>query len=214
MRSNHQGGNARAAGILIALAFAAVSSAPPAAAASRYDPDWPCQQIRVPEMSPAAVWSGPPIEGLAGAWMTDPEAAEIAAKLAARRTPLEEAQTLIDAFADRAGSERKARLTLVFAGVFDGLSRQRDEVMAGLTRIAHRQSTFAGGIRAENHDFLDLRDKPDADPATLKQMSDKLDWDLRIYDDRRKSISYACEVPTLIEQRVFAIARMIQAKFD
>jgi hypothetical protein len=200
--------------MLIAVALAASSLALPAAAASRYDPDWPCQQIRVPEMSPAAVWSGPPIEGLAGTWKDDPETADIVAKLAARRTPLEEAQTLIDAFSERTGSERKARLTLVFAGVFDGLNQQRDEVMAGLTRIAHRQNALTGGIRAENHDFLDLRDKPDADPAKLKQMSDKLDWDLRIYDDRRKSISYACEVPTLIEQRVFAIARMIQAKFD
>jgi hypothetical protein len=102
----------------------------------------------------------------------------------------------------------------VFAGVFDELNRQREEVIGGLARIAHRQAEFANEIRIENHDFLDLRDKPDGDPAKLKELGDKLDWDTRIFEDRSRSISYACEVPVLIEQRIFAIARMIEAKLE
>jgi hypothetical protein len=37
---------------------------------------------------------------------------------------------------------------------------------------------------------------------------------MRLFEERRRSIGFACEVPTLIEQRVFAIARMIEAKLD
>jgi hypothetical protein len=186
----------------------------PGAGASRYDPDWPCQQIKVPTISLAAVWSGPSLDGLSGQWSGDPDVAELVARLAARRTPLEEAQQLIDAFSDKAGAEKRSRLLLVYAGVFEELDRQRSQVVGGLVRVAHRQAEFANQIRAENHDFLDLRDKPDADPAKLKELNSKLDWDMRLFEERRRSIGFACEVPTLIEQRVFAIARMIEAKLD
>ncbi|MFI5013515.1 MAG: hypothetical protein ACHQAY_14325 [Hyphomicrobiales bacterium] len=199
---------------LTALVIAACAFPAPSTAATRYDPDWPCQQIRVPTISLPAVWSGPSLDGFTDQWSADPNVADLVAKLAARRTPLDEAQKLIDTFSEGAGASKNARLLLVFAGVFDGLNRQRDEVMSGLGRAARRQSEFATQIRAENHDFLDLRDKPDTDPAKLKDLGDKLDWDLRIFEDRRRSIGFACEVPVLIEQRLFAIARMIEAKLD
>ena len=183
-------------------------------AAARYDPDWPCQQIKVPTISLPAVWSGPSIEGLSGKWTDDSEIAELVARLAARRTPLEEAQRLIEAFSDKAGTDKRSRLLLLFAGVFEELNRQRDEVMGGLTRVAHRQAKFADEIRAENHDFLELRAKPDGDQAKLNELNEKITWDLRVYDDRQRSIGYACDVPTVIEQRLFAIGRMIEAKLD
>jgi hypothetical protein len=204
---------ARLAGAL-GFAIAACAFAAPSAAATRYDPDWPCQQIKVPTISLAAVWSGPSLDGLAGEGSGDPDIADLVGKLAARRTPLDDAQKLIDAFGEKAGANKRSRLLGVFAGVFKALNRQRDEVISGLVRVARRQSEFANQIRAENHDFLDLRDKPETDPAKLKELSDKLDWEMRIFDDRRRSIGYACEVPVLIEQRIFAIARMIEAKLD
>ena len=41
-----------------------------------------------------------------------------------------------------------------------------------------------------------------------------IDWDTRIFEERRKTISYACEVPVLIEQRLFALARAIQHSME
>jgi len=35
-----------------------------------------------------------------------------------------------------------------------------------------------------------------------------------LIDDRRKSVRYACEVPTLIEKRLFALARTIRQEMD
>jgi len=198
----------------LALAIAICGLPERGAAATRYDPDWPCQQIKVPSISLAAIWSGPALDGLADQWQGDPDVADLVAKLAARRTPLDDVQKLIDAFGEKAGADRRKRLLLVFAGLFQELNRQRDELMSGLARVARRQSAFASQIRAENHDFLELRGKPDSDPAKLKELSDKLDWDMRIFDDRRRSIGFACEVPVLIEQRIFAIARMIEAKLE
>ena len=41
-------------------------------------------------------------------------------------------------------------------------------------------------------------------------LASQVEWSTRIYEDRRKSIRYVCEVPTLIEQRVFALGRAIK----
>ena len=67
------------------------------AADPRY-PDWPCNQIKVPEISVAAVWAGPPIDDVDKAWEQDPAIRELVARLAARRTPLADAEKTISDF--------------------------------------------------------------------------------------------------------------------
>jgi hypothetical protein len=58
-------------------------------------PDWPCNQIKVPEISVAAVWAGPSIDDVGNTWEEDAAIKELVARLAARRTPLDEAQKAI-----------------------------------------------------------------------------------------------------------------------
>src|SRR3546814_20005015 len=66
------------------------------AAASSQDPDWPCSQRLVPRIVAAQVWAGP--EPDAAAWNDDREIARLGARLAARRTPNEETEKLVEAF--------------------------------------------------------------------------------------------------------------------
>ena len=42
----------------------------------------------------------------------------------------------------------------------------------------------------------------------------RVEWDTRIFDERSKTIGYVCEVPVLIEQRLFALARAIQQALE
>ena len=42
----------------------------------------------------------------------------------------------------------------------------------------------------------------------------EVEWSTRIFEDRRKTIRYVCEVPTIIEQRVFTLARAIQKALE
>src|SRR5215471_17364701 len=58
-------------------------------------PDWPCNQIKVPEISIAAVWTGPSIDDVGNAWEEDATIRDLVARLAARRTPLDDAQKAI-----------------------------------------------------------------------------------------------------------------------
>ena len=57
------------------------------AADPRY-PDWPCVQAKVPEISVAAVWTGPSLDDVQDKWKDDARISAMVAKLAARQSPL------------------------------------------------------------------------------------------------------------------------------
>src|SRR5215471_18223098 len=72
-------------------------------------PDWPCNQVKVPEISVAAVWAGPAVDDVGNAWEEDPALKDLVARLAARRTPLLDAQKAISAVITGTESERQKR---------------------------------------------------------------------------------------------------------
>ena len=74
------------------MLIAAIAAPGAAVAADPRYPDWPCAQIKVPEISIAAVWAGPPIDDVGSAWEDDPAIRNLVAQLAARRTPLADAE--------------------------------------------------------------------------------------------------------------------------
>jgi hypothetical protein len=195
------------------LAVAMTSAMPASAADPRY-PDWPCAQIKVPEISLAAVWSGPSIEGIGNAWQKDPKVSELVTQLAARRTPLEEAEKQVTAFITGDPRERQEKAKLLFAGLFNTLNRERGEVMNGIERYFRKQKEFAAKIRDDTQKMRDLQDAPSPDQAKVDEMGGQLEWETRIFDERRHTISYVCEVPVLIERRLFALGRTIQQALE
>jgi hypothetical protein len=179
------------------------------AADPRY-PDWPCVQAKVPELSIAAVWDGPSIEHAQKVWQDDPTIGSLVARLAARRIPINEAQKNIEDFLAAAGAEKAEKGVLLFAGLFETLNHQRTAVMNGLERLQRRQKELADRIKAEVASVRELQDKSEQDQAKIDELNSGIEWSTRIYDDRRKSVSYACEVPVIIERRLFALGRTIR----
>lgn len=179
------------------------------AADPRY-PDWPCNQIKVPELSAAAVWAGPPIDDVGDAWQNDPTIRDLVARVAARRTSLDEAdKATADYFASITG-DKQAKAKLLFAGIFATLNRERTVVMNGIERFARRQKQSAERIRAEVSEMRALQDTPNRDEAKVEELSNTINWDTRVFQDQHRTIGYVCEVPTIIEQRLGALARTIQ----
>jgi hypothetical protein len=198
------------------LLLACIALAPAGRAADPRNPDWPCVQVKVPEMSPAAVWGGPPIDDVGRQWEDDAAVRDLVARLAARRIPLEEAQKLATEFlaASRSGAARQQRARLVFAGLFDTLNRVRSEVINGIERYTRRQREFAERVRGKILQLRTLQDQPNADPKEVEDLSEQVQWDTRIFEDRRRTIDAVCEVPTIIEQRLFALGRTIQEAME
>ena len=46
------------------------------------------------------------------------------------------------------------------------------------------------------------------------ELEEQILWDSRIYDERERSLTYICEQPVLLEQRIFALAREIMNHLD
>jgi len=174
-------------------------------------PDWPCVQRKVPTISAGAVWSGPDLDAAAENWGKDFEAAALAQKLASRRTSLDEADQLIEAFAKNAGGDKAQRLTRVFAGVLELVNTERDRVLHGIERYARGQRRLADRVRDESDRISAVKDSPGAEvTGEGRALESQFAWDKRIFEERSQALSYVCETPVLLEQRLFEVARRIQ----
>ena len=182
------------------------------AADPRY-PDWPCTQAKVPEISVAAVWAGSPLDDVSGKWKDDGKVSALVAKLAARRTPLEEAQKAITEYLNGA-ADKTATGKLLFAGLFESLNAQRSQVMNGLERVTRKQREAADKIRSDTLALQALQGETPPNQAKIDELSNQLIWQTRIFEDRRNVIKFVCEVPTAIDQRLFALARTIQQEIE
>ncbi len=203
----------RPAAALALLLWMIVPGATALAADPRY-PDWPCNQIKVPELSAAAVWTGPSIDDVGDAWEQDPQIKDLVARIAARRTPIEEAEKAVASFLAADGGDKQTKAKLLFAGVFTALNRERSVVMSGIERFSHRQQQMAERIRAEAGQMRELQDTPGRDEAKVDALTNAINWDTRVFEDQRRAIGYVCEVPTVIEQRLGALARAIQQSIE
>jgi hypothetical protein len=199
--------------LLVVMAIALASPGRALAADPRY-PDWPCNQIKVPEMSVAAVWAGPPIDDVESIWEQDPAVRNLVAQLAARRTPLEDAEKIISGTITGDPAERQRKAKLIFAGLFKALSHERSEVMTGIERFSRKQREFADQVRSTILQLRELQNTPGHDQTKVDELIGHVEWDTRIFDERSKTIGYVCEVPVLIEQRLFALARAIQQSLE
>lgn len=195
----------------MALLFPAASFAQPPGAR---DPDWPCQQIKVPELSMAAVWSGPPVDPNDTTWRDDAAVSGLVEQLAPRRVPMERAQALLHDFAQHAGEQKNKELLQVLGGLFSVLGQERDSVIAGLDRFGGRQKELATQIRKDNEKLREMQKDTASDPNALQQMTQQVTWQVEVFQDRRQALSYACDVPGKIEQRLFALAHQIQAELN
>jgi hypothetical protein len=142
--------------------------------------------------------------------------ASLVPKLVSRRTSLEETTKLIDEFAAKAGAD-KARLTTLFGAVFSEINTLRSDIIKGIERLSVGQRRRADGIRETRQQIETLtakKEKAAADQARLAELEESLKWQLRIYEDRESSLTYICETPVILEQRVFAIGRDIQSKLN
>ncbi len=184
-------------------------------AADSQDPDWPCIQRKVPEISAGMVWAGPPADGLEDEWRAEPEVAALAQRIAARSTAVEDGRTAIQTFAEGQTADKDRKLTLLFAATLAAVNAERGSIIDGIQRYARRQAKLAERIQGQIKELNQLADDgTEQQTAKRRELEEKHLWDTRIYEERERSLSYICEQPVLLEQRVFALAREIMNHLD
>lgn len=127
---------------------------------------------------------------------------------------MEKAQKMAEAFITGTPAEKKHKATLLFAGVFSILDGERNQVMAGVERFSHRQQDLRDQLRNDLTKLRTHQDRPNPDPKEIDKLGQQVAWDTKVFDDRRQTIRYVCDVPATIEHRLFSLARAIQQKLD
>jgi len=184
-----------------------------ALAAGGTDPDWPCIQVKVPTLSLGMMWGGPIPDDGDTLWKDDPEIRRLARQLAIRRTPLDQAADLIESYAAKLDpSLRDRSLAGLMVAVLRDINRERDRVMAGITRFTRKQQKLADAVRetrTQLSDVLAIAAPSETEDAKRRELEDALLWQTRIHDDREHTLKFVCESPVLLEQRAFELAREI-----
>ena len=162
----------------------------------------------------SAVWAGPALDDAETKWKDDAKISALVSKLAARKTPMDEVEKSVKEFLAGSASDKTANAKLLFAGLFDTLNAQRSQVMNGLERVSRKQRDAADKIRDETIQLQALQGATPRDEAKVEALSNELIWKTRIFEDRHKVVRFVCEVPTAIDQRLFALGRVIQQEME
>jgi hypothetical protein len=156
------------------------------------------------------VWSGPALDAQQNDWRQDQQVVDLVQATVQRRMSIEQAQAEIRAFAARAGEQKQPQLLQLLAGLFSTLNDERTAVIAGLDRFGVRQKVLAAELRNDNAKLRAMQADSSSAPNDVNQMTQRLTWEAQVFQDRRQALSYACDVPGKIEQRLFTLARTIQ----
>ena len=199
---------------LIAASLMALA-APRALAADPANPDWPCVQRKVAMLSSAQMWDGADVDDLTQ-WRDNEQITKLVAVLASRRVPIEQAAAAIAQFAAaQPPDQRDDALKLLFAGLLTTVNSDRAVVMSGIERFQRRQKARAAEIERQGAALRQLRERAANDDkarADLAAAQEQYNWDVRVFTERQQSLPLACEVPVLIEQRLFELGREIRAR--
>ena len=163
------------------------------------------------------MWAGPEIDETDRSWQESTEIAPLAHRLAQRRVPIEEAEAEIDAFAQGLQGDVNAELARLFTALLQIVNAERKDIMAGIERYARQQNVLAEQIKALDREIAEARAAAaeNADQrARLEDLERQLAWETRIFAEREQSLTYVCEAPVLLEQRLFALARRIMANLN
>jgi len=199
----------RSIGYALGLALIAA----PLHAADYSDPTWPCIQRKVEGLSIGLMWTHPLPEEPAADEDTRREIDRLADKLALRRLEVEELRPEIEAFGAKHNGSPDV-LGRVFADVFKTLSTRRSKVMSGIEDFSLSQIELSKRIEAAQTEMANLMDSDSPDFDRIDKLEEQLDWDQLIYSDRQSTITYLCETPTLIEQRLYSLSQMLRQQIS
>ncbi|MFK8079598.1 MAG: hypothetical protein AB8B97_04870 [Granulosicoccus sp.] len=177
--------------------------------AQEIDPEWPCIQRLIPEVSPAVMWPVPVEDSMRKQYRQDTRIRALAEELGDIESFTEAHQQSITDFADSVSEpERELQLTLLATGVVDVSNRIRKDYISGIKRYTRQQIAISEQIESSLNELslLDGQDGGNTADARL-EVQETLRWHERVYDQRERSIQLLCEAPVELEQELSEVLR-------
>ena len=98
------------------------------------------------------------------------------------------------------GGELRAKRRQAFDDLDQATAQYRGTVLSALEDVADTLQA--------------LQDAKPPDQPKIDELGNQLVWETRIFEDRRRVVKFVCEVPTTLDQRLFALGRTIQQEIE
>ena len=171
--------------------------------------DWPCIQRYTPELSATVVWQQEPSKQ--SLTLNDPIAHQ---KIVDVSTNLRNDIPLIESSL-RGYLEEKANPSeirnLLFYDVFEHIQAKRKRILKGIFRYSEKQQKLAIRIDKQRTAISTALTSDQTDPAALEDLQSRQLWDSRAFRERKQQLTYLCEKPVKLEQRLFFIAKALNS---
>ena len=168
------------------------------------NPDWPCIQSLVTEVSPAIVWAGYDLSTLNDEWRTNPEIVPLIDALVQDRTDVDEAHELIAEFSEKQSSSDKNRnLAALFLGAWEQMNQKRKGYINKIIRYARHQRDIAIQVEDLLNRLDEISNNPVQDSESKSaELLETVQWHQRVYDQRERAVPLLCEQPVLLEEKI------------
>ena len=191
--------------IIVLFFIASNAYAPPPG--KEKDPDWPCIQVYIEELSWGSIWTGPPLDDNSSKWSDDEELNLFTKKLMNRRTKETEGIKELNVYIKKNKSPEK--LTKLFHGLFDRTNYVLKKRNTKLLSFGKRQRLTSEKISSKLAQIKELSKDFDNNKEEIEKLEQEQFWDIRRFEDRRALSDSLCEQPRFFEKRLGVYSKII-----
>ena len=191
--------------IIVLFFIASNAYAPPPG--KEKDPDWPCIQVYIEELSWGSIWTGPPLDDNSSKWSDDEELNLFTKKLMNRRTKETEGIKELIVYIKKNKSPEK--LTKLFHGLFDRTNDVWKKRNTKLLSFGKRQRLTSEKISSKLAQIKELSKDFDNNKEEIEKLEQEQFWDIRRFEDRRALSDSLCEQPRFFEKRLGVYSKII-----
>jgi hypothetical protein len=182
----------------------------PLMAQQQSDPEWPCVQALVPELSQGIFWPEVIEEEVAGTWKKDKAVAPLARALGDLPAFTDKERERIADFAEaQPDADRKQRLNMLADGVLHVANGVRKQYIRGIKRYTRQQISIAGQIETTLNELTNVEGSVAVDDASRAEIEETLAWHQRVYDQREHAVKSLCDRPVELEEILSEVMREI-----
>ena len=171
------------------------------------NPDWPCIQVYIEELSWGSIWTGPPLDENSSKWGDDEKLSSLAEKIMKRNTKENEGIKELKKYIKKNNSPEQ--LTKLFHALFDTTNiiwKKRNEKLLNFGKrqrlTSEKISTKLGKIKKLSKDYESNKDE-------IQKLEQENFWDVRRFEDRRALSDSLCEQPRFYEKRLGTYSNII-----
>ena len=171
------------------------------------NPDWPCIQVYIEQLSWGSIWTGPVLDENSSKWGDDEKLSSLAEKIMKRNTKENEGIKELKKYIKKNNSPEQ--LTKLFHALFDTTNiiwKKRNEKLLNFGKrqrlTSEKISTKLGKIKKLSKDYESNKDE-------IQKLEQENFWDVRRFEDRRALSDSLCEQPRFYEKRLGTYSNII-----